>query len=92
MQVFYVEAERLKSLHQMQHPDYKYSPRSRKQTASKQQKAANAAIAAAAIAAQQRTQEQQQQQHQHALQQAANHHPQPQGWATQSLVFSPCFR
>ena len=77
-QVFYVEAERLKSLHQMQHPDYKYSPRSRK-TAKTQQKAANAAIAAAAIAAQQR---QQQQQQQHAFQ--AAHHPQPQG----RLLFS----
>merc|ERR1719414_1454773 len=66
-QAYYVEAERLKSLHQMQHPDYKYSPRSRK-TASKQQKAVNASIAAAAIAAQQR-QEQHQQQQQQALQQ-----------------------
>ena len=34
-QKFYQEAEHLKNLHQLQFPDYKYSPRARKGTVRK---------------------------------------------------------
>lgn len=45
-QQFYTESENLKNLHQLQHPDYKYSPRSRKnpRTPRNARAAANTAV------------------------------------------------
>ena len=49
-QRFYQEAEHLKNLHQIQFPDYKYSPRARKGTARKRGASTDSGLASTAAA------------------------------------------